>query len=83
MNNEDDVQWYEDDGIPPPSHHHHIPKWLKWTYIVVPIISTIILILYWNGSSGYLDRGYWKELQEAANTRYPFVNHQEPAKTSK
>ena len=78
MNEEDDIQWYQDDAKVPPSGHAKVPKWLIWTYILLPIWGIIVLFLYWNGSFGYLDRGYWEELQEAANTRYPFVNHSQP-----
>jgi len=52
-----------------------VPRWLKWSYILLPIWGVIIFILYWNGSHGFLDRGSWKELQEAANTTFPFINH--------
>lgn len=47
-----------------------VPLWLKCVYIIMPIWGIIWFILYWNGSSGWLDRGYWGELQKAANTTY-------------
>lgn len=55
-----------------------VPRWLKLTYIILPIWGIIVWVLYWNGSMGYLDRGSWRELQEAANTTYPFINYTDP-----
>lgn len=52
-----------------------VPKWLIWTYIILPIWGIASLIYYFNGSSGWLDRGYWHELQKAANTTFPQVNY--------
>jgi hypothetical protein len=49
-----------------------VPGWLKWTYIILPIWGIIVWYIYWNGSVGWLDRGSWAELQEAANTTFPF-----------
>ena len=59
----------------PPSYEKKVPRWLMWTYIILPIWGIFALYLYWNGSVGWLDRGHWQQLQEAANTTYPFVNH--------
>ncbi len=52
-----------------------VPRWLQWTYIILPIWGIIAWAIYWNGSLGFLDRGSWRELQEAANTTYPFINY--------
>lgn len=60
-----------------------IPKFLILTYVVLPIWGIISLFYYWNGSRGWLDRGYWKELQIAANTTFPIQNQnliEEPKK---
>ncbi len=51
-----------------------IPQWLKWVYIIMPIWGLLWFYLYWNGSEGWLDRGYWGQLQKAANTTTPYVN---------
>lgn len=51
-----------------------VPHWLKWVYIIMPIWGLIWFYLYWNGSEGWLDRGYWGELQKAANTTTPYIN---------
>ncbi len=51
-----------------------VPNWLKWTYITLPIWGIITFFLYWNGSWGWLDRGYWKQLQQAANTTVPYID---------
>lgn len=48
-----------------------IPKFLYFTYFVVIVWGLWGLIAYWNGSHGWLDRGYWKQLQEAAQTTSP------------
>lgn len=62
-----------DDGVPPYLEKDPgAPWWLRASYVLVPIWGLIILALYWNGSWGWLDRGYWHELQEAANTTFPY-----------
>ena len=58
-----------DDGIPE-YEENPIPWWLKLTYISLPIWGVIVWYFYWNGSSGWLDRGYWQQLQEAAKTTF-------------
>jgi len=63
---------------PPPSHENAVPRWLMWFYITLPIWGIVCLFLYWNGSAGgWFDRGYWQQLQRAANTTIPFINHSE------
>lgn len=59
-----------DPNVVPPSLENPVPRWLIVTYIVLPIFGFIIFALYWNGSSGWLDRGYWQQLQRAANTTF-------------
>jgi len=54
-----------------------IAPWLKLTYILLPIWGIIWFFLYWNGISGWLDRGYWNQLEKAANTTYPYHNFNE------
>ncbi len=71
MSEEPDL--YGDPGIA--SGHGKIPKWLIWSYILLPIWGIVWFILYWNGSWGWLDRGYWEQLQRASNTTYPQINH--------
>ena len=72
----DEVEYYGDPGIA--SKDATVPKWLKWVYATLPFWGILTLYLYWNGSHGWLDRGYWKQLQEAANTTYPRVNINDP-----
>jgi hypothetical protein len=55
-----------------------IPTFLKWTYFILPIWGIIAFYLYWNGSAGWLDRGYWRQLQAAANTTFPIHNQNMP-----
>jgi hypothetical protein len=76
MNNEDHpeqdhLELYGDDQIA--SYHGIIPNWLKFQYVLWIIWGIIWFALYWNGSWGYLDRGYWQELQRAANTKFPMI----------
>lgn len=52
------------------SKHGKVPRWLIATYIVMPIWGLVWFYFFWNGSTGWLDRGYWQQLQEAANTTF-------------
>lgn len=74
MDNEE-LETYGDTGIT--SKDAPVPTWLKWVYVTLPIFGILALIVYWNGSQGWLDRGYWFQLQTAANTTYPVVNWNE------
>jgi hypothetical protein len=56
----------------PHSEERKIPPFLIVTYIIVIIGGLLGLIAYWNGSHGWLDRGYWQPLQKAAETTSPF-----------
>lgn len=64
-----EVEFYGDPGIY--SADAPVPGWLKWTYVVMPIIGFIWFYFFWNGSYGWLDRGHWKQLEEAAKTTFP------------
>lgn len=69
---------------PPPSGHGKIPLWLMLTYIIMPIWGIVAFFLFWNGNiDSWFDRGYWSELQKAANTTYPFVNYDQPKNENK
>lgn len=75
MENEHDVEEkeeYGDTGIV--SHNAPIPRWLKINYIFWIIFGLCWFLYFWNGSRGWLDRGYWQDLQRAAQTTYPFDN---------
>jgi hypothetical protein len=67
----------------PPSNNAQVPKWLLVTYLVLPIWGLIALYIFWNGSVGWLDRGYWHQLQRAANTTFPYVNQDSPGAQAK
>lgn len=69
----DETELYGDQGIA--TNDAKIPRWLIWTYALLPIWGLFSLYYYWNGSHGWLDRGYWQQLQRAANTTYPQVNY--------
>lgn len=64
MSNERDL--YGDDQLE--SKNASIPGWLKLTYLLLPIWGIIWFMLFWNGTEGWLDRGHWKQLEEAAKT---------------
>lgn len=75
MTNPSDHEDLEDYGDPRiVSANAAVPLFLKWTYIILPIWGILTFAYYWNGSRGWLDRGYWEQLQRAANTTYPFQN---------
>lgn len=63
---------YGDDKIE--SKDAKIDNWLKFFYIVLPIWGFISFFIFWNGSTGWADRGYWQQLQRAANTTFPKIN---------
>lgn len=45
-----------------------VPFFLKVQYVFITLLVFASLFYFWNGSAGYFDRGYWKELQVAAGT---------------
>jgi len=61
-----------------------IPKWLKWSYWILPVVGLIWLWYFWGGSRGWLDRGHWYGLEEAARTTFPLeeVTPSDPAANS-
>jgi hypothetical protein len=69
---EDQLEEYGDSGIT--SADAKVAPWLKITYITLPIWGIIWFYMYWNGTTGWLDRGYWEQLQRAANTTFPSHN---------
>lgn len=46
------------------------PLWLTISYILLPFWGVLTFYLYWNGSHGFLDRGHWRALEEAADTTH-------------
>lgn len=68
---------YGDEGIK--SLDAKVPKFLIWTYAILPIWGLITLWWFWNGSLGWFDRGSWRQLQIAANTTFPSVNEDDPS----
>ena len=45
-----------------------VPTFLKCVYVIMPIFGIVWTLTFWNGSAGWFDRGYWYELENAANT---------------
>jgi len=66
-----EIEFYGDPGIA--SKNEPVPKWLKFNNWFWVAFGLVWLYFFWNGSYGWLDRGYWSELQRAANTTYPFT----------
>jgi hypothetical protein len=67
-----EIKFYGDPEIA--SYDAKVPKFLIWVYILLPIWGILALYVFWNGSFGWFDRGYWHELQIAANTTFPIEN---------
>lgn len=67
---DDEVELYGDPLIA--SKNAPVPRWLFWSYFGWIAFGLVWFYLYWNGSYGWLDRGYWQQLQRAAATTYPF-----------
>ena len=65
-----DIEYYGEAGIE--SKDAPVPFWLKVNYVFWILWGIVWFYYFWNGSYGWLDRGYWNELQRAANTVYPF-----------
>lgn len=74
-NEHNELEEYGDPGIA--SFDAPIPKWLKFNYIFWPLWGIVWFFMFWNGSSGWFDRGYWQQLQRAANTTFPSYNADE------
>lgn len=74
MDSRNEIEEYPDNIT---SADTKVPKWLLLTYAILPIWGIFSLVYYWNGSEGWLDRGYWRQLQKAANTTFPEVNYTE------
>lgn len=70
---EEEIEEYGDPGIR--SADAPVARWLKITYITLPIWGVIWFYLYCNGSYGWLDRGAWFRLEEAAKTTFPMKNN--------
>jgi len=67
-----ELELYGDPGIA--TYDAKVPKFLTFSYIFWPVFGIITLYFFWNGSIGWFDRGYWRELQIAANTTFPIEN---------
>lgn len=64
-----EIEEYGDSAIA--SKDAPVPRWLIFNYIFWPLWGLVWFYYFWNGSYGWLDRGYWHELQEAAKTTFP------------
>lgn len=56
----------------PESKERKIPSFLYIVYIVLLIGGLFAFFFFWNGSRGWLDRGFWHELQKGASTTAPY-----------
>ena len=75
MNDDDEIELYPDDIA---SKNLKVPFELKFMYLLLPFWGLLWWILFWNGSYGWLDRGYWSELQKAANTTLTCDHDKDP-----
>lgn len=66
-----DIEFYGDPGIA--SKHVPVPRWLVINNWFLVVFGLFWFIYFFNGSHGWLDRGYWGQLQRAANTAFPFT----------
>lgn len=73
----DHIEEYGDEYIT--SRDAKVPRWLIIIFAILPFWGIFTFYMYWNGSSGWLDRGYWHQLQIAANTTFPIINQNDPA----
>lgn len=81
MNQQDEeLEQYGETGIY--SADKKIPPWLKLFYLILPVWGIIWWFLFWNGATGWLDRGSWNELEQAANTQFPLQNANQPEELS-
>lgn len=62
---------------PPESHENPIPTWLKITYGFVVLWGILLLYFFWDGTIPSFDPGGWRNLQQAANTVWPYDQSQE------
>ena len=69
-----DLELYGDSGIA--SKNAAVPKWLLVVYLSCVLMGLFWFYSYWNGSHGWLDRGYWSQLQRAANTTFPYTTRE-------
>lgn len=69
---QEEMELYGDPGIA--SYDAKTPKFLIWTYILLPIWGVFVFYYFFNGSPSWFDRGYWNQLQIAANTTMPYEN---------
>jgi hypothetical protein len=72
QNETDEIELYGEPGIA--SFDAKVPKFLILTYAILPFWGLLTFYYFWNGSAGWFDRGYWHELQVAANTTFPVEN---------
>ncbi len=73
MSEEHDIEEYGDSRIA--SEDAKVPFFLILTYAILPFWGLFALYYYWDGSTGWLDRGYWQQLQRAANTTSSDANY--------
>jgi len=73
----DDLLFYGDPRIA--TGHGKVPGWLMFSYFFWIAVGLFVLVYFWNGSRGWFDRGYWQQLQRAANTTLPTQNQDDPS----
>lgn len=74
---DDEVEFYGDTGIA--SNEGTIPTWIKWVVVVTIAWGFVWLYFFWDGATGWIDRGYWQQLEQAANTTMPWQDADDPS----
>ncbi len=77
---DDDIEYYGDTQIA--SKDAEVPRWLIWIFAAVFVWGIVWLYLFWGGATGWIDRGYWYELEQAANTTFPYRDADYTEKTA-
>lgn len=78
MSNEEREVIHYSDGEIEEFKGTRVPRFLLFVYCILPIWGVFWFIFFWDGSSGWLDRGHWSQLEQAANTTAPFETNQGP-----
>lgn len=74
---DEEIEFYGDTGIA--SKEGTVPAWLKVLIVLLLVWGAAWLYFFWNGSAGWIDRGYWHQLEQAANTTTPWRDADDPA----
>ena len=57
-----------------------IPWYIKWLSLILPLWGVIWFFYFNDGSTGWVDRGAWDDLQKAAQTKNSQLKINKPNK---